>query len=347
MIVEVLEPEAWTLIESTFTKHFANPGELQRAEALMSAQTPQVKGTVDDILGKLPVSYRDVTLIQLAYAIQKPGLDATKRPPGARGMGKRLGTYLKANHIKSVEDAYQNVGKNTSDLARGNYPAFDDFLRWATNATVSQLQTAFHYICARVAATAHPVKPMPQLNVGNLTFGATMGLFVQMLNTPSQGAHQQYIVACLLDLSLQQAESHHHVETKKLNTTDASSRAAGDVEVKAGGRTLEAYEVTANPWTTKLDGVGQKLRDHDLTRVHVVAPINTAEYGQIADQLASYAEDISVLDITGFVAALVHSLRKADRADALRRLYEYLDRYQPDVDRVNAYVDLLVSRQLV
>jgi hypothetical protein len=50
-------------------------------------------------------------------------------------------------------------------------------------------------------------------------------------------------------------------------------------------------------------------------------------------------EDVSVLEIRPFVAALTAELTKASRLSALNRLYELLDRLQNEVALVNAYVE--------
>jgi hypothetical protein len=60
--------------------------------------------------------------------------------------------------------------------------------------------------------------------------------------------------------------ANERVSTKSLNASDASTSAAGDVQHVAGGQVLEAYEVTANDWRTKVDQAIDALRTHDLAR---------------------------------------------------------------------------------
>ncbi len=332
------------LLASTIAAHLDAPDRLADTRATADALVPAPeRGALDQVLASRQLSYRDALLIQLAYSVRAPGLDTTKRQIGARGVAGRLALILREAHIPHVMDAFQNIGKNTLELARGNYPAFDSLLRWAASATPEQLSACLEYACAVVAAQARPVRPMPQLSVSRLTFAAVMGLYQDLLATPSQGAHEQYIVASLLDALIQQTGSAHgyRVETKGLNISDRSSRAAGDIQVMVGNRVIEAYEITGNVWTTKLDAVSDKLRAHDLTRIHIIAPLAAGSYAGVARDLLGLADDVSVIDLHGFIATVLSALTRAFREVALRRLYELLDRLQEDVDLVNAYVEAL------
>jgi hypothetical protein len=120
-------------------------------------------------------SYRDALLVQLAYSVAAGEvLDLTLRQPGARAVGSWLGQYLASNHIAAVKDAFQNIGKNTDALARGNYQEFDDFLRWASQPErqVCEITAAFEYISQRVASTARAVKILPEIDPSRLNFAA-------------------------------------------------------------------------------------------------------------------------------------------------------------------------------
>lgn len=336
------------LIKSTITTYLKQPRKLRAAKGdfqsrLASAQ----QAMVNDVLTSAPVSYRDGLMIQLAYALlSAQPLDLTKRHPGARSVAAQLGKFLGAHHIRAVADAYQNIAKNSTNLARGNIASFDEFLGWASGPLASQeaLSAVFHYVCAMVASTSRPVLPMPKLDLGALTFSKVSGLFSAMLNTPSEGAHEQFIIAALLHGLIRQADAAaYRVETKKLNSSDASSKVAGDIQILTGSRTIEAYEVTANDWGTKLDKAGKTIRDHDLSRLHIVAKVNPAEHDAMLNKISQLRDDVSVIEIRSYAAAITSALTRQFRAVALERLYEFLDRYQGVVERVNAYVTLLES----
>lgn len=320
-----------------------------RARRQMKLRLPaeQVKN-IDAVLGSTRVSYRDVLIVQLAYKIASDQAgDLTVRHAGSRTVGKTLGQFFAKHHIPGVQDAYQNIGKNSTNLTRGNFPEFDSFLRWATNEstiTDAQIEAAFDYVCAAVAVTARPVLPMPPLNRGTLTFGNVSRLLRDLFDLGSQGAYEQFAIASLLSALIEQTGCHQYrVETKSLNASDKSSRAAGDIQIMTGNRVVEAYEVTANDWETKLPGAEKTVKDHDLTRIHIVASIGEGAGEQVLRKLDSQAIDVSVLDLREFAVSLASVLTRSFRAHALERLYEYLDRYQPEVARVNQYVCMIES----
>lgn len=343
------ERPEWLLIKATLQRYFNNPARQVEArlhiERILSDAA--VRANLQATIQNSSVSYRDAAVIQLAFAISTPGLDPTVRPPGARAIGGKLGTYLTEHHVKAVADAYQNIGKNSDNLIRGNDTAFDELLGWMRTANHEQLKGCFEFACAEIAAMARPVDPMPELHLAKLTFAAVRRLYTDLLQMQSQGAYQQYIVASLLDALVQQSGINgYRVQTKRLNASDRSSGTAGDVEVATGNRVIEAYEVTASGWESKIPGAVQKMREHDLSRLHIVAPIGKEERASVVSLLAGVPEDISVVDIDGFVDSLLSALTKRFRAYALTRLYECLDRYQDQVERVNLYVEQLKANGL-
>jgi hypothetical protein len=130
--------------------------------ALRAEIDAQAVGLLDKAL-KAALSYRDGVFIQLAWGLEEPGFDHTLKGDGARSSAKSFATGLKERHIPAVADAYQNIGKNSTNLARGNVPAFDDLLRWMNVAAVEEREKLLTLVAATVALTARPVDPMPYL----------------------------------------------------------------------------------------------------------------------------------------------------------------------------------------
>lgn len=321
------------------------------SSAMASARTSLPVDALADleaILAESPTSYRDGVLIQLGYGVVDPALDLTLRPAGARGMAQQLGAFLATRHITAVKDAYQNIAKNSVSLIRNNEPAFDRFLVWAKGASMAEREAALRLTCAFVAATARPVLPMPPVNRSALTFARFVDLLHALLASPSGGAFEQFTVAALLhSVVANHGEGRARVETKNLNASDRSSFAAGDVQVVTGTRVLEAFEVTANDWRTKVGSASKTIRDNDLSRLHIIAARPDGDRAAASAELHALAEDVSVLDARQVVEVLAALLTRPQRAEALTRLYEYLDRYQPDTERVNLFVGKLGEAGLV
>jgi hypothetical protein len=335
----------WTLIKTTLSHYLEHPEPRAATRALLETCVPgEQQNNLDALLGAKSLSYREMAVIQLAFLLCSFGIDPTRRPDGARSVGARLGDFLAANHIRGTADAYQNTGKNDDNLIRGNLPASDHFLQWTKQASSDMLKACFHYLCAELASMARPVAAMPTLNLANLTFGQVMGLFVDLLALPSEGAYQQYMVAALLDVFQQFAHTGYYVETKPLRVSDKSAKTAGDVVLAAGSKVQEAYEVTARDWRTKTSGASQKMREYSLKAMHIVAAVD--DYAAMTTDVAAVAGDLSVVDLHGFAATLLSLMPKTYRTLVLERLYEYLDGYGQNTDRVNEYVAMLVSRGL-
>jgi len=306
---------------------------------------PEIVTMIDTVFAHESLSYRDALAVQLAYGVASPThVDLTRRGKGARSVAKKLGDFLASKHIRCVKDAFQNIGKNTPDLVRGNLQAFDDLLLWATEAgrPRADLDMALSILCVSIASIARRVLSMPELDAAKLDFAGTSRLLDRMLDSNSGGANEQFIVAALLHaLVTQIGISGIRVDTKNLNASDRSSRVAGDIQLLAGNRILEAFEVTANEWTDKVAQAGQTIREHDLSRLHVVAKRSRHTREQTLEKLGCVEEDVSVLDLGHFALILVASLTRQNRSLALHRLYDLLDRLQPDANRVNDYVDEL------
>ncbi len=324
----------------------------ERAKAAAGKLGATRAAAITLVMNDSRVSYPVGFAIQLAYAVANGGnLDIRQRQPGARGaagVAGRVGSFLVESHIPSVDDAFQNIGKNQPNLVRGNFAAFDDLLAWGARATVPDLQAALDLAAVQLAAKSRPILPMPILRQSELSFAAVMALFDALLATPSEGAHEQLMVAAVLHALLQQAGlSGLRVETKRITAADDSSKAAGDVQILTGNRVIDAFEVTAAQWSSKLGGAAQKAKTHDLARIHVLAPVPKSDRPSLIAALAKLPSDVSVLDLREFVATVVAALDKPHRAEALKRFHELLARFQPKADRVNGYVELLGDRRLV
>ncbi|MEC7817837.1 MAG: hypothetical protein VX454_04145 [Pseudomonadota bacterium] len=342
---------AWKMLDRTLTDYVT----------ALSTGAPQPAPTMSDQSLKIMMegvlaarnSYRDGILIQLAYALSaetdaENDADFQERQEGGRNVAKSLGALCGELHIPGVKDAFQNIGKNSANLARGNVPAFDDLLAWINGASPIQRGEAFEFLAATTASMARPVLPFPELHVANLTFARVVQLINAMLETPSGGAFEQFLLAAfvhgLLDEYSLAGRNGVHVETKNINASDASSRSASDVQVKRGNRFEEAFEVTANDWSTKPADAVASMKAHDLARIHIAARVSGGSLADVSTLLALPSdEDVSVLDLRALLHGLTAFMRKPARATALKRLYEFLDRHQPDIERTNAYVRLLTT----
>ena len=315
--------------------------------ALRAEVDAQAVGLLDEAL-KAALSYRDGVFIQLAWGLEEPGFDHTLKGDGARSSAKNFATGLKERHIPAVADAYQNIGKNSTNLARGNVPAFDDLLRWMNSAAVEEREKLLTLVAATVALTARPVDPMPVLARAELTFVKVVGLLDALLAIPSGGAHEQFAVAAFLEALIdefgQGGVGGLGVRTKNINASDASAGTAADVQIMRGNKIEEAFEVSASDWRGKVAQAIQAARNSDLPRVHILAYVDNLD--GLAEALGATTTDVTVIDVKVFLRSLVALMKKPAREVALRLLYDHIERKQPEIGRVNAYVELLRSHSL-
>lgn len=292
---------------------------------------------------KQGLSYRDGLIIQLAWGLEAEQTDHTLKGDGGRGAAKGIAGGMADRHIAATKDAYQNIGKNTANLARGNVPAFDDLLRWMNAADLDGRRRLLSLLLATVSLSARNVLPMPQLSPVELTFASVSSLLDDLFAIPSGGVHEQFAVAAFLDAVIDQFDlggvGRLGVKTKNINASDASSGTAADVQIMRGNEIVEAFEVSASHWRDKVGQAVSAARNADLPRAHVLAYSDNLE--GLQEMLANTTTDISVMDVRVFVRLLAGLLKKPNRATALVRLYELIERNQPEVDRVNSYVRLL------
>lgn len=322
-------------------------------QLLKEAASPpkSAKPWLDDLLSKID-TYRDGMLALLAFpvAAEEP-IDLTaSKLEGARGVAQRVAELLIEHNIPGRKDALQTIAKGSPNYMGRDRDAWNRLLAWASKQKdVGSIRSAWLYLLAGVAATARSVPSLPPIDTTRLSFPTTAALFDQLLSTSSTGAYEQFIFAALLHAYVEQLgiRTNERVATKSLNAADASAMAAGDVQHLAGGQVLEAYEVTANDWRTKVTQAVEALRRYDLARVHIVGAASNASAEEIATALPPGNLDVSVLDIRHEVRSLTHRLLKPARRNAIERLYDHLVHRQPREDLVALLVDALKQRGLV
>ena len=314
------------------------------------------KPFLDDLLSNVD-TYRDGALIVLAYAVDAgTGANAATPAAGRRSVGQRLVEVLDELNIRARRDPFQTLAKGSSTLLGREREAWNWLLEWARDQdSVEPLEQAMRYMATRIAATARNLPEMPALDVGRLTFRRVLRIVDDLLGVSSGGAHEQFVFAALLH-ALAEEHGGRRVETKTLSAADASAGTAADVQVLDGGKVIEAYEITANQWTTKVAQALGVLRHYDLPRAHILAqgPAPTAAEIEAAiketpmpAELVASSVDLSVLDVRAECRSLVHRLGRPGRRAALNKLWEHLAMRQSNDDLVAQYVTRLAAAGVV
>lgn len=308
------------------------------------------KPFLDDLISRAD-TYRDGALIVLAYAVDAgTGADVATPPAGRRTVAQALAGLFDELNIRARRDAFQTLAKGADTLLGRERDSWNRLLEWAQEQVgVEPLDQAMRYMASHIAATARNLPPMPALDVSRLTFRRVVRVIDSLLNASSGGAHEQFLFASLLH-ALAEEHGGRRVETKALSATDASAHTAADVQVLDGGKVVDAYEVTANPWRTKIPQAVAVLHHYDLHRVHIVAQGPAPTGAQMKDEiigaslpagLVPASIDLSVLDVRAECRSLLHRLHRPGRRAALNKLWEHLAMRQPNDSLVVSYVALL------
>jgi hypothetical protein len=307
---------------------------------------------LDDLLGKVD-TYRDGALVLFAYPVATgETMNLTVPLAGRRTVGQKNAELLARLNIACRKDPFQTIAKGSKDTLIGRERvAWNKLLTWASQAaSIEEVRASFYYLASGIAKTARQLPAMPELDVQRLTYPSFVSLLDDLFDTPSGGVYQQYVFAALLHARYQ-GDERLRVETKPIHASDASSRVPGDVQVVDRQEPVEAYEVSANDWRTKLAQADEARRSRDLRRAHVVADAANLRGSDLRAEMTRQGidpnADLSVLDFRHEAHSLLAQLSKIRRRDALERLYVYLAQYQSDDGLVQRYVELLGSHRLV
>jgi len=308
----------------------------------------EVRPWLDDLLSRAD-TYRDASLIVLAYAVHVgSAADIATPPTGRRSVAQRLAGLLDELNVRARRDAFQTLAKGTSTLLGRKREAWNRLLEWGERQpSIEPVDQAMRYLATGIVATARDLPAIPTLDVSRLTFRRVLHIIEELFSRPSGGAHEQFLFAALLH-ALAEERGNRRVETKTLSAADASAGTAADVQIFEGGKVIEAYEVTANAWHSKVAQATAVMRHYDLRRVHIVAPGPAPSAKGLKDAVAATPLpagtvirdlDLSVLDLSHECRSLVHRLSRTGRRAALTKLWEHLASRQPNDELVRRYVD--------
>jgi hypothetical protein len=305
---------------------------------------------------------RDALLIVLAYRLVagRP-LDPRYRITGDRAVSDYLGRQLLPDlGIAGVKSALEgrsfSHGYLSTEVRRS---VLRDTAPLVADPTVSDADIAsmFHALARGIASTARRFDALPTLDLDAMTFPKVLALVESLLaprpgdaggaGSGTGGAHEQFLVAALLQAVADDGALALRVVTKSLNASDRSAGTAGDIDVVLGqARLVEVYEVTARSWADKVRGaVGVLDRYRELERVHIVADARGADAAALEAELAALGRpgaDVTVEGVDDVCKELLARCSRRGRARAIRSLHSHLHTLQPDM----TLVDSLVSEVL-
>lgn len=287
---------------------------VKRIDAFLGGETVSLPSTpyrraADALLGK-SASVRTAGLFLAFYALQDPYWHYNSPPGGVRGEfgDKLLCEELSKRHItlhNSIKAYGENVGWK-GNMAGGTInleadPRFRDFVQGLKAAPADQRVKVADYLAQKFAESRRITQPLPPVGSDVLTFARARVLFYRLIQTPSEGHIQQFLIAALL----REHRKRFGIEvvTHHPHAADEFDGTAGDIEEKRNGQLLGAYEVTVRPdWQNRISGFRAKMDKYSLKKYVIIASdVNEdPKWSQPASMLASlepYERDIAVVDI--------------------------------------------------
>lgn len=280
-------------------------------------------------------SVRLASLFFASYAVVEPSWDFDSVPTGIRGArgDKLLGASMTDRHITlhlNVTAFGENLGwkGNVKNVKLSNDPKFKNFLLALHLASSEERHEVLEYIAALFANSQKIPAALPPVGPEVLTFARAKLLFHQLLEVPSEGHIQQFLIAALLAVHRQR--SGNEVTTHHPHAADKYDGTAGDVEEFSNGTLVGAYEVTVRAdWQNRLPDFRQKIDNFGLKKYVIIASkVNDspllANPKSLLGLIGRQERDIAVIDIQDFVNVFAAELSAVELRAAVDRCYGYL-----------------------
>lgn len=270
----------------------------------------------------------------LAYSLVDNEWNRDTIPTGIRGKygDKALSSELTRRYV-TFHDKITAFGENLG--WKGNVESrtlsgdkrFEGFLP-ILGLNDDMRKVVLNYICSLIAESRVIPAALPPLPDNYLTYARSVSIFTSLINTPSEGHIQQFLVAAILYKHRQRygikVQTHHPHAADKFDDT------CGDIEEFLDGTLINAYEVTVRPdWKNRLPDLREKMQKAGLKKYVLIASGISTD-GVLSDprKLIEFTEDagfdLAIVDIFEFVRVFCSELKAQEVKEVISKCYEYL-----------------------
>jgi hypothetical protein len=302
----------------------------------------------DRVLQDRSASARVAGLFLAFYRVEDSSWNLKSVPTGARGKygDKRLSNELTLRSLtlhSNITAFGENLGWK-GDVDKVDLSTESHFAEWISavlEANREEQKDIADYFASRFAQSRVVLEPLPPVGNDVLTFARAKELFYAVLEIQSNGYIQQFLIAALL-FEFRQNQG-IDVTTHHPNASDKFDGTAGDIEEKAEGQIIRAYEVTMRTdWQNRISDFKAKMDASGLKKYTIIAAgINQdatwAVPAQAALTLDQYGRDIAVVDIRDVVNFLGAELTAEELRKAVNRTFDYLT--NPTLCGKSEYID--------
>jgi hypothetical protein len=261
------------------------------------------------------------------------------RATGDRVLSEALSKALRAHSIPSTEGALQSSTYRAGYLAaQARSPGLAEFVAWlnADDRSLDEVKAFAAALAQEFGALHVSFPPLPSIDPNSLTFARMKALITALAAKPSGGAYEQYLVKALLAQEYLLIHPSWRVETKRVMASDASSGAASDVQVRRKQVLVQAIEVSAANWQTKIAQSAHVAQEQGVPVV-IAAPAQGLTGEDLEAALhgsGATAAELAVVDLDGLLDVVSSRITSAMRAAAIKDLYRMLvdwGRARPDL----------------
>jgi hypothetical protein len=326
---------------------------------LSTSPPPAIKDALDGLLLKTD-GYRDVSLLLLRKLLRDPAADISRRFKEDRTASNALGKHLR--EALSVAAVKSSLSNNTfrhgfiidNPQVKQRADALTALINWAKRpqTTAKEIAAAYHYLFAKIIATARDVPPFPNLTPALLLHRVVCDLMNRMMEHHSGGAVEQYLAYGLLRSLAESTDRQLSANTKDRNASDATAGVLGDIQMVRGrGNVFDVIEVTAHAWYArdKISQAVDAITGGGQQRVTILGDLGTDTPATILERLKASGLpphvdvsrlNIQVLDLKSTLPVLVALAPNAGGVlQALRYAYERIAEL-PDTQHAKRFVEL-------
>lgn len=314
---------------------------LDRLDKLISGNTlgapapSQIQGIYSSQIDGSGGSVRLASIFLASYSLAEPNWDYRSIPVGIRGKhgDKRLAGALTERYVslhKNITAFGENLGwkGNVRSFDLSTDPRFSSYLAQLAKLTTAQREILLNHAIWQMAESRVIPKALPPLPSSYLSYARCLDLCEKILEVPSEGHIQQFLVAAFLEVHRKRYG--HTVATHHPHASDTFDGTVGDIEEFREGNLVAAYEVTVrNDWKNRLTDFGKKARKGGLSKYIIIASNvrNDAHLypaASLMNFIGKLEFDLAVIDIQDFFCVFCAELRRDELAEAFNRTYEHL-----------------------
>lgn len=296
---------------------------------------PHVQAVFDESVANQKGSGRLASAFFVVYAIIDPKWNRNKIPVGVRGEhgDKRLSAELTTRHVtfhRNITAFGENLGtKGNVRLFRlSTDPRFKKLFAGLKKLTKKEHALLAEHVAWRLFESRVIPKALPALPSKYLTYARALALAETLLEVPSEGHVQQFLVASFL--RVHRKRFGHSIETHHPHASDKFDGTVGDVEELRDGVVVAAYEVTVrDDWKNRLPDFVKKMQTGKLSKYVIFASgvrddAMLSPAASLVSFTANLPMDLAVVDIRDFFSVFCAELSQAELVEAFNKAYEFL-----------------------